>query len=752
MTDLRKFEILEMIAKGGMAEVYRAKTVGLEGFAKEVCVKKILPHLTADDQFVTMFINEAKLAATLNYGNIVHVYDLCVSADREYFIVMEYVHGKDLSDVIRAAQLAGREVPPAIAVYVARETCNGLHYAHTKTDPEGAPLNIIHRDVSPQNILISFMGEVKITDFGIAKASSIMNKTAVGILKGKYGYMSPEQARGEPLDARSDIFNLGILLYEMIVGERCFAGASDYSTLNLMREATVTPPSKINKNVPPELESIVMKALAKEPKNRWRDALELEGALAAFADKTKDVRSADVARFMQELFSNPEPKKGEHSTGVLSLSSVVGPPASPGVAAKHQLEGGGKNGAAKSAPSAPSAPPPPASAEPGAAALDRARKRAARDSGGGSGRSSEPPPKEPTPPKKERPAHAEKPPKVERAAKSEDAAPEEAPKERKLARLKPVAAEDAKEEKSKEKAKAAADKRPIARRDLRPGLTALIRQSRPARANRHVKAAVLIGLALIGGGLFGWRQHRSSSREGAFRALEVPERAKSERKKLVSILVTSQPPGAAVWLDKAKLVEKTPLSVERPRDDKNHEIELALDGHKTEKRSITYESGPITLISAKLEGEPGELVVNTRPSNLKVTIDGKEMGTSPLSVDVPQGDRLVEITGEGLEPFREVVRVVAKDKTTLDRTISRRGRITSAAFVTRPPLKVVIDGRDTGLVADGTAQPIEPGTKHRVRLFDDRRGVEKEIWIQQQEGEQRTYLLEVSGGPQTPKG
>ena len=188
---VKQFEILEMIAKGGMAEVFRAKTSGVQGFEKEVCVKKILPHLTEDDSFVEMFVNEAKLAATLSYANIVHVHDLCRSAAGEFFIVMEYVHGKDLSDVIRAAQLAGREVPVDLAIHVGREMLKGLSYAHTKTDPEGAPLNIIHRDISPHNVLVSVMGEVKLTYFGIAKASSLMNKTAVGILKGKSEYMSP---------------------------------------------------------------------------------------------------------------------------------------------------------------------------------------------------------------------------------------------------------------------------------------------------------------------------------------------------------------------------------------------------------------------------------------------------------------------------------------------------------------------------------------------------------------------------------
>jgi serine/threonine protein kinase len=308
---LKKFEIQEMIAKGGMAEVYRAKTVGVSGFEKEVCVKKILPHLTEDESFVSMFINEAKLAATLTYANIVSVHDLCVSASGEYFIVMEYVHGKDLSDVIRAAQLAGREVPPEIAIFVLRELCKGLYYAHTKTDSSGAPLGIIHRDISPHNVLVSHMGEVKITDFGIAKASSIANKTAIGILKGKYGYMSPEQARGQPLDHRSDVFNAGIVLYEVLVGERCFAGSSDFSTLNLMRNAVVTPPTKINAKLSRDLEAIVLKALAADRNERYRDALELEQALARFAEKSgKRAQAVELAAFMKSLFSSGDGAEG----------------------------------------------------------------------------------------------------------------------------------------------------------------------------------------------------------------------------------------------------------------------------------------------------------------------------------------------------------------------------------------------------------------------------------------------------------
>lgn len=774
---LRKFEILEMIAKGGMAEVYKAKTVSLEGFTKDVCVKKILPHLTQDDQFVTMFINEAKLAATLSYANIVQVHDLCVSADREYFIVMEYVAGKDLSDVIRAAQLGGREIPHEIAVYVAREVCKGLYYAHTKTDAEGAPLKIIHRDISPQNVLLSYMGEVKITDFGIAKASSIMNKTAVGILKGKYGYMSPEQARGEPLDSRSDIFNLGILLYEMLVGERCFAGASDYSTLNLMREAVVTPPSKINKAVQPELESIVLRCLQKEPKNRWRDALELEAALGNFAAKGgREGRSTDAARFMQELFSSTDQKKGANSTGVLALSSVVGPPPdAPGQSAQHQIDRhsqGPRAGGAAAVQAELKMPAPPKAEEPGAAALERAKKRAARgaslaadDKTADLPKAAEPakaepakaeaappvevkkspepeaPRPEPAPAKAEAAEKPVKPPKAAKAPKAEDApAAAEAPVERKPARLKPAAEDEGK----KDKKKAAEDKRPIGRKDLRPGLTQMLKAQRPgARKSWGKAAAIVLVVGALGAGA-GLYQGRAASKQSVLRQLELDGREdRGEAPRVVSLMIESQPPGATVWLDGSKLAEVTPLVVERPLDKNAHDLELSLEGYKSLKKQIKLEDQPLNVVREQLAGEPGELVVRTKPTNLKVLVDGKDVGTSPLSVDVPGGERKIVIEGGEVEPLALTLRITPGQKTTLDRTLAKKGRATTARIVTEPPSKIWLDGNDTGARADGSAIAVEPGARHKVTLVDEARGLKKEIWIQLDEGEQRTYVLEL---------
>ena len=221
-----QYEILEKIASGGMAELYKAKRTGVEGFQKIVAIKKILPHLADDEEFVTMFADEAKLAAQLNHPNIIHIYDLGKIQAGGYFIAMEYVDGRDLrgrSSSRRHATL-GVPLPVPLAVYIASKVASALDYAHRRRDAEGHELNIVHRDVSPQNILISYEGDIKLCDFGIAKAASKASKTQSGALKGKIQYMSPEQAWGKPIDRRSDLFSLGVVLHELLTGERLFRG------------------------------------------------------------------------------------------------------------------------------------------------------------------------------------------------------------------------------------------------------------------------------------------------------------------------------------------------------------------------------------------------------------------------------------------------------------------------------------------------------------------------------------------------
>jgi hypothetical protein len=475
------------------------------------------------------------------------------------------VNGRDASDIIRAAQLAGREVPPPLATYVVREMLKGLYYAHTKVDADGAPLNVIHRDVSPQNVLVAFSGEVKLTDFGIAKASSIMNKTAVGILKGKYGYMSPEQARGEPLDARSDLFCAGIVLYELLVGERCFAGASDYSTLNLMREAQVTPPSKINKNLAPELEAIVLRALAKDPAKRYQDALEFEAALAQHARKSgTEAGAVDITRFMRALFKPGADARPSQSTGVLALSSIAGPP-SPSTAPIPAGPGASSPGAASSAD---------------AKAEARAKAKAAR-----AARASEAPgpasPPEPTPA-----AASSDTPDAAPSAPAVDAAAEARAAKKAAARAKlgldapagAAAADDAgaKGNAKADKKRAAENKRPIGRKDLKPGLSTLARIDGGGSAGRRaaIAAAVLLVAGLAGWGAGTWSAARAGS-VSVFRAIEA-ERvdALADPERPVVIVIRSTPPGARIRFDDRALESKTPVAIELPRDTREHVVEV----------------------------------------------------------------------------------------------------------------------------------------------------------------------------------
>jgi serine/threonine protein kinase len=237
-----KYYLLERINVGGMAEVFKAKTFGVEGFERIVAVKRILPNIAEDEEFITMFIDEAKISVQLTHANIAQIYELG-AINNSYFIAMEYIPGKDMRAIFERCRKKGEPAPIPLSCYVVSKLCEGLDYAHRKKDGMGRDMNIVHRDVSPQNVLISYEGEVKVIDFGIAKAAGKATKTQAGILKGKFGYMSPEQVRGLPIDRRSDIFSTGIVLYELLTNERLFHGESDFSTLEKVRNVEILPPS-----------------------------------------------------------------------------------------------------------------------------------------------------------------------------------------------------------------------------------------------------------------------------------------------------------------------------------------------------------------------------------------------------------------------------------------------------------------------------------------------------------------------------
>jgi len=298
-----KYLLLERVNVGGMAEVFKAKAFGVEGFERLVAVKRILPSIAEDEEFITMFIDEAKIAVQLTHANVAQIFDLGKVAD-SYFIAMEFVRGKDLRAIFDRVRKRGGTVPVPMACYSIMKVCEGLDYAHNKKDSAGRDLNLVHRDVSPQNVLLSYDGEIKLIDFGIAKAANKAGKTQAGILKGKFGYMSPEQVRGLPLDRRSDVFSVGIVLYELLTGERLFVGESDFSTLEKVRNVEIMPPSTYNRKIPEELEQIVLKALAKDVDDRYQTAMDLHDDLQSFMYTSGNFFARkDLAAYMGKAFA-----------------------------------------------------------------------------------------------------------------------------------------------------------------------------------------------------------------------------------------------------------------------------------------------------------------------------------------------------------------------------------------------------------------------------------------------------------------
>jgi eukaryotic-like serine/threonine-protein kinase len=281
MSDSR-YRITERIAAGGMAEVFKGVAESIQGFRKNVAIKRVLPALTKNKKFVAMFLDEARLSLHLQHANIVQVFDIG-HADETYFIVMEFVDGVDLKQLLEWRRRISRLLTIGQTVYIIMEVCKGLAYAHDAVHPEtGRPLGIVHRDVSPPNVLLSRNGEVEVTDFGLAKAAVQVETTDPGVVKGKMSYLSPEAARGEEVDRRADIFAVGILLYEMLTGKRLFYGESDYQTVELVRAARIPPIGTQNPEVEPELEEVVRKSLARRPDDRFQTATDLQDALAQY--------------------------------------------------------------------------------------------------------------------------------------------------------------------------------------------------------------------------------------------------------------------------------------------------------------------------------------------------------------------------------------------------------------------------------------------------------------------------------------
>jgi serine/threonine protein kinase len=299
-----RLKIDKKLDAGGMAEVFIGRLIGAHDIAKRVAIKRILPHLSQHKKFVTMFLDEAKLAMNLSHANVVQTFEVGES-NNTYYIVMEYIEGTSLRNILDTYKERRKSIDLGVAVYMVMEAAKGLHYAHQAKDAQGNPLNLVHRDVSPPNILVSKQGEIKVVDFGLAKAASQLEETEPGVIKGKFSYLAPETVMGLEIDARVDVFALGIILYELLTGRRLFYGADDMETIKLVEKCYIPRISALNPEIPLALENCLIKALARDRNRRYKSADEflddLNSVLFTYGLK---VSSRDIAKVVNEVLAD----------------------------------------------------------------------------------------------------------------------------------------------------------------------------------------------------------------------------------------------------------------------------------------------------------------------------------------------------------------------------------------------------------------------------------------------------------------
>jgi len=673
---LGRYQIINRIASGGMAEVFLARAVGAMGFQRLVAVKLIHDNFTRDPDFVKMFIDEARIAMHLHHRNIVQVFDLDQVHDT-YFIAMEYVHGVNVYDLYEAIWARNRWVEVPLALYIVAEVCKGLHFAHTRAGPDGRPLNIVHRDISPQNVLLSFEGEVKITDFGIATAAERLHQTAAGIVKGKYAYMAPERLEDKPVDGRVDVFAAGVLLYELLVGENPFAGPSAVETIEAVIGREVAPPSARGIGVSPKLDAIVLRALAKNADDRYPTAQALADELTEFAmDMTfarKDMASGDsaVAATLADLF----PDRARHPPGAslapaeLELPGVVAP--APEVPAEADID----------APTVLRMSPVTKDELDATASADRTRLEAsvstddqfdafATDEGLSTLNESAP-----TRPTELEPEPAGADPGFAPTMLSMEAAPGDRssptfidhgtaapPAERAVppaaapGRREPAAPAPAPAGERAEPARATLPaQRPPPGPSPGPGSSAPAPAGEPPPPHKNPLVLVLGAVALV----------------VAILAAAVISRGPAEPAKLV---IRSEPSQAAVRINGRLQAGKTPLEAEVRRAEPLS-IEVFKPGYQPFREDVRLAPGETRDLVARLSAQTGSVIVRPDPDDAEVVVDGESRGRGKVSVQGLSFGRPVDIVvrARGYAPAEHEVTLSPEEpKLVLPVTLRRR--------------------------------------------------------------------------------
>jgi serine/threonine protein kinase len=718
-----------------MAEVYLAKQTGLVGFEKLVVIKQILPHLSQNDEFVRMFLDEARTAADLRHPNVVQIYEIGEDAGT-YFIAMEFLHGQDVRRVMRRQAEAGGGIPLAHALQTVIDAAGGLDYAHKKQDLSGQPLGIIHRDISPQNIIVTYDGTAKIVDFGIAKAASQSVETKSGVLKGKYSYMSPEQASGEHIDQRTDQFALGIVLYEMTTMSRLFKFQNEIMTLHAITECAVKPPGTLVPDYPPALADIVMRSLSKRREDRFKDCRALADALEEFLAENRVVHSpARVGAYMQELFREQ-----------LDQEQALGQPV-----IDHEASG--------------------------SASRPTTRSKRRPTSGGGSSRQTPPPPSQSTP----RPVSQAAGTAVTRSQVGPSTTrthPRDGPS---LRRSQPPAPADPADLIQAEPTQATAATGMVGVGD---GLTGIHGSGR-----RSLLGLALVFLLVLAGAAGGAFMVLRPSAVGRVAVVTVPDGARvvvdgqphAERTptvvgglpvgrayavrlempgyapvlrdirvtgaETVEVRVTlerekpgtlvrfrSTPPGARVYLDGRPLEGVTPMDLpDLPLDGEPHVATFSLDGHADETRRFHLMDGvgvqdvSVSLLAADAAGGQGRIRVTSTPPGAAILVGGKPVGVSPVGPISVAGDRshpvVAKLAGYQVEERLVDVEAGANVEVAFELEKERPQETGLLTLDSTPEVSVFTDkGRLLGKTPLRKVRV--PAGSYTLRLVNEKRGLE----------------------------